>query len=600
MRRFLIAALLAMSIPLVPSAAEVAFDWQEAYFPSGDGTILHADILRYPGTAATAKQPVILTASPYTNHASQAPPDYDPTRSGPSTRFFDFLEGSNLLARGYTYVIVDLRGFGGSGGCTDWGGPGEQADVKAAVEWAGSQPWSNGRVGVLGKSYDGWTGLMAIANRPKHLAAVVSMEPVYDGYRYLYTDGVRFSNSVATPALFVVDDATPGSASDTPEYQANGTGLNALCYALGYTGQQNDEAGSAFWQARELIKKSRGATTPLLLTQGFLETNTKPDGAFAYFAGMAGPKRAWFGQFDHVRGYEKTDGEFAVGRDGFIAEAMRLLDRYVKGVSTAQAPVGTDPAVVVQSVDGRYRAEATWPPRDTTMLRTALRTGSYPDDGNNAGEDFGDDPRKLWSISQPLSTAAHLAGEPVVHATVTTSLPRANLVANVYDIDPGGNALLISRGATLLRAEGRSTVTVPLYGQDWPIPAGHRVGVALSGANSEWWTHIPTMTDVAVESADIALPFLGIARTQFLAGQAGPRLRGFHESTFSVAAETIGAAATTFSLPRALVRPATVKSAHPRRRVDSLAATGTSAPYGWAAALALLGLLGVRTLRRSA
>ena len=33
------------------------------------------------------------------------------------------------MQRGYTFVMVDLRGFGGSSGCLDWGGPGEQADV---------------------------------------------------------------------------------------------------------------------------------------------------------------------------------------------------------------------------------------------------------------------------------------------------------------------------------------------------------------------------------------------------------------------------------------------------------------------------------------
>ena len=48
------------------------------------------------------------------------------------------------MERGYTFVMVDLRGFGGSSGCLDWGGPGEQADVVEAVKWAASQPWSTG------------------------------------------------------------------------------------------------------------------------------------------------------------------------------------------------------------------------------------------------------------------------------------------------------------------------------------------------------------------------------------------------------------------------------------------------------------------------
>lgn len=92
------------------------------------------------------------------------------------------------MARGYTYVMVDLRGFGGSSGCLDWVGPGEQADVKAAVEWAATQPWSTGAVGMYGKSYDAVTGLVGEAVLPRGLKAIVSQEPVYDMYRYLYTN----------------------------------------------------------------------------------------------------------------------------------------------------------------------------------------------------------------------------------------------------------------------------------------------------------------------------------------------------------------------------------------------------------------------------
>jgi putative CocE/NonD family hydrolase len=82
-------------------------------------------------------------------------------------RFTDFVERAKLMQRGYTFVIVDLRGFGGSAGCLDWGGPGEQADVKAAVKWAATElEGTSGAVGMYGKSYDGVTGLIGLAQRP--------------------------------------------------------------------------------------------------------------------------------------------------------------------------------------------------------------------------------------------------------------------------------------------------------------------------------------------------------------------------------------------------------------------------------------------------
>ena len=127
--------------PRVPEGAV----WTEAYFPSADhsGVELHADVLRPANLPPHAKTPVILAVGPYFSHAGQTGAvgpvqgtSYDPLgpSTGPSERFHDLVDGARLMERGYTFVMVDLRGFGGSGGCLDWGGPGEQADVKAAVE----------------------------------------------------------------------------------------------------------------------------------------------------------------------------------------------------------------------------------------------------------------------------------------------------------------------------------------------------------------------------------------------------------------------------------------------------------------------------------
>ncbi len=86
---------------------------------------------------------MILAIGPYLGHAGQTGvvgpvqgTSYDPVgpSTGPSDRFHDLVVGGRLMERGYTFVMVDLRGFGGSTGCLDWAGPGEQADVVKAVE----------------------------------------------------------------------------------------------------------------------------------------------------------------------------------------------------------------------------------------------------------------------------------------------------------------------------------------------------------------------------------------------------------------------------------------------------------------------------------
>ena len=550
-----LAVTLALSAALLAGTPAFSADppknatWTEHYFSSGDGlTDLHADVLRPKGIPAKKKTPVILTVSPYLNHAGETT-GYDRTASGPSSRFYDFLDLSRILDRGYTYVMVDLPGFGGSGGCNDWGGVREQEAVKAAVEWAASRPWSNGRVGMMGKSYDAWTGLMGIAQRPKGLEAVVAMEPVYSGYRYLYNNGVRFLNSAATGAGFQVYDAKPGTPQDDPMYNINGA-PQAYCYPLNYGLQQQDEENSAFWRERDLARHTKKAKTPLFLTQGFLETNTKPDGAFDFFNNLRGPNRAWYGQFDHVRGWERESaaGRYQTGRDVFVNEMMRFFDRHVKGVARKKAPVHRDPNIAVQDALGRYRAERVWPPSDSKLHWSKLKKGSYQDDGMNRGSGTSGG-RGIWSFSQPLRHDAWLAGEPVLDVHLT-AVPRANLVGNVYDVSPKGKATLVSRGAYLLRGAGQQKVKFELYGQDWPIEKGHRIGVLLSAANAEWWVHVPTQSPVTVDSARVGLPFLRYDRNRFLKGSSTPRLEQHFRDTFvTVGKTTIKGNDGSFNLP---------------------------------------------------
>jgi pimeloyl-ACP methyl ester carboxylesterase len=538
--------------------------WTQSYIDEADGTQLHADVLRPEGLPDTAKTPVILSIGPYFNHTGQTgvsgpveDTPYDPvTADGPSARFYDYINGAKVFERGYTWVQVDLRGFGGSSGCLDWGGPGEQADVTAAVEWAAKQPWSTGKVGMYGKSYDGVTGLVGLVNHPTGLAAVVSQEPVYDLYRYLYMNRVRFVNSLLTPALYDGIAGTPGSATgDTLAYNVNSLNDTAKpgCPAVNHSDQQDPNHNSDYWKARDLIAKAKGKTTPLFMTQGFLENNTKPDGAWDFFNNVAGPKRAWFGMWDHVRGNDKdSKGRLLMGRQGWFDETMRFYDQYLKGT----APTVKDPTLAVESSDGKWRAEEKWPPPDSLSQTTNLKPGGYSDDSTNTGEDadtsvggvgpFGEG---AWTFSPPFQYTVHLAGVPHITADLDFPAQDANFVADVYDIDKNGIATLISRGAYLAPSAGK--IGFDLYGNDWTMPAGHRLGVLLNGANSEWWAHVPTGQQVTVKSASITLPFLGCRRSSFIQGDPSVKLESYTKNApFTVDAATVADnTSASFALP---------------------------------------------------
>src|SRR3954451_23637475 len=116
----------AAALPALASAADVppGATWSQAFFTEPDGTTLHADVLRPSALPADARTPVILSIGPYFNHSGQTGPagpiegtPYTPTgEAGPSARFYDFIEGAHLMEGGYTFLIGDLRGFGGARG----------------------------------------------------------------------------------------------------------------------------------------------------------------------------------------------------------------------------------------------------------------------------------------------------------------------------------------------------------------------------------------------------------------------------------------------------------------------------------------------------
>jgi uncharacterized protein len=560
MRARFAVSLVLVILAALPAAAEAAevpegAEWTEATFPSSDGVKLHADILRPKSLPAGTKTPVILSVGPYFNHSGQVGAvgpvqgtSYDPVGpAGPSDRFLDLIEGAKLMERGYTFVMVDLRGFGGSTGCLDWTGPGEQADVVNAVKWAASQPWSTGKVGMYGKSYDGVTGLIGVNHRVPGLEAVVSQEPVYDLYRYLYGDGIRRLNSVLTPALYDLIDLSPGPALDDPQYNADA--LNDTqrpgCPVLNLTDQAaNDDHYSAYWRERNLIPGASGSTVPLFLTQGLTENNTVADGTAQYLNNHGGYERAWLGPWEHVRGNETDEsGRLKMGRAGFFDEVIRFYDRFLKGTT----PAVQDPPVAVQTNDGKWRAEDVWPPADAQGYTSPLRTGRYTDDGSGSATGTSDT-EGVWTISPRLPHDVHLAGTGKAIVDVATTRPNANLVVDVYDLDEFGIGPLITRQGFLARSSGEKTLD--LWSADWKIPAGHRIAVRVTDANEDWWIHTPLFDTVEVVGGSVTLPFLTYQRPDTIQGDPGTQLEDYLSETITVPPETMReSVSSSFQLP---------------------------------------------------
>ena len=245
---------------------------------------------------------------------------------------------------------------------------------------------------------------------------------------------MRRENSVATPALYDGIAATPGPLTDDPNYNVSSLN-NPVCLAQNFAAQAGErQPRLGLLEAAQPDPGRRGLNVPLFLTQGLTENNTVADGLQQYLDNHTGYERAWLGPWEHVRGNE-TDpdtGRLKMGRAGWFDEVMRFYDRFLKGIR----PTVEDPPIAVQTNDGKWRAEAKWPPADTHQLHDrAARRQLHRQRPvlldrrlRRLDADLG-----VWTISSRCPTTSPLG---LGHAVdVSTTLPKANLVVDVYDLD---------------------------------------------------------------------------------------------------------------------------------------------------------------------
>ncbi|MBU9360810.1 CocE/NonD family hydrolase [Burkholderia multivorans] len=150
-----------------------------------DGVTIYVDVFRPEGAGAV---PPLIAWSPYGKHA---PIQYDKyfTTAGVAAgqvstyTAFEAPDPMYWCPRGFAVINVDPRGAWHSEGRMSYFNPGEAEDYYDLIEWAGTQPWSNGKVGLAGVSYLAVSQWHAAAKRPPHLAAINPWEGWTDPYR---------------------------------------------------------------------------------------------------------------------------------------------------------------------------------------------------------------------------------------------------------------------------------------------------------------------------------------------------------------------------------------------------------------------------------
>jgi len=166
-------------------------DW-DVPIEMDDGLVLRADVFR---PVKDGKYPVILSYGPYAKGLAFQD-GYPSAWERMATKHPDVVEGSSNLYQSwevvdpekwvphnYACVRVDSRGAGCSPGFIDHFSPREIKDFYDCIEWAGVQPWSNGKVGLNGISYYGINQWHVASLQPPHLAAMCIWEGAADWYR---------------------------------------------------------------------------------------------------------------------------------------------------------------------------------------------------------------------------------------------------------------------------------------------------------------------------------------------------------------------------------------------------------------------------------
>jgi predicted acyl esterase len=157
--------------------------------PMRDGVLLFANLFR---PRANGPRAVILSITPYSKDKL---PDWlgeffmrlSGVRFGKLNRSryagFESPDPAHWVENGYAVIQADVRGMHKSEGRAGVLRPLDAQDYYDLIEWAASQPWCTGRVGLMGVSYLAMSQWRVAALKPPHLRAIVPWEGVTDLYR---------------------------------------------------------------------------------------------------------------------------------------------------------------------------------------------------------------------------------------------------------------------------------------------------------------------------------------------------------------------------------------------------------------------------------
>ncbi|MFI8288482.1 Xaa-Pro dipeptidyl-peptidase [Streptomyces sp. NPDC085614] len=554
----------------------------------GDGRAdrVAVDIVRPRETAAAGRRiPVVMDASPYYSCCGRGNEGQKKTYDADGNPVqFPLFYDNWFVPRGYAFVAVDLAGTNRSDGCDDVGGRSDIQSAKAVVDWLNGRArgyttrtggtrsrataWSTGKVGMIGKSWDGTIANGVAATGVEGLETIVPIGAISSWYDYFHSQGAPLY------------DANPSWLSD----YVGSAEARGRCAAV----QERITAGTPYsgdrtpaWSERDYVPDASKVRASVFVVHGQQDLNVRANQFGQWWDALAAhgvERKIWLSQTGHV-------DPFDFRRADWVRTLHRWFDHYLLGYDNG---VDREPMADIERAPDRWTTDRVWPPRATvtttlrpgpgaapgvgTLGRTPAAPGStatFTDDPGLGETDWAaridtPTPSQAGFVTRPLTRDLRLSGSSRVTVTATPTTGTAHLTAVLVDLGPdtirdyaaagegittlterscwgastnGDSACfketrartadvthtVVSRGWADLGTwadpgEGRPltpgrayTITLKLASADHVVPAGHRLALIVGGTDKDLLdppSTTPTLTlDLARTTA--RLPLVG-------------------------------------------------------------------------------------------
>jgi predicted acyl esterase len=508
--------------PAFPDQIESSF-----YLPMRDGVRLAVELYRpgINGKAAEGRFPVVwhhsfdrrYVPAPTVNAAYAAP---------------------ELTKFGYVVAVVERRGMGASfGERRGYNDRIEAEDAYEVNEWLARQPWSTGKVGIVGCSNTGAAAMHAITIRPPHLVAAFVGCFAWDTYDWTlrggifaqWGTGVQRTVDEDMKSKPVEGDESKTSLLEAAQQHQKGTNLAAMWRALPYRDDFSLLTASRFWNEGSIASyadEMRQSGVALYITGGWRD-DLRKDGLITFNNWTPGKRHIIIGPWTHCR------------NEGFdlFAEMHRFFDFYLQGIDNGFANDAPIHYFTVNAPAGReWRSAEQWPPQEAkaTRLNLAATTLSEKPSGGNSllkisydvacAADF-EKSMQSGPFAQPCpvgSAGAHfqsgtlkadteVTGHPTADLWVSADATDVNLFVYLEDVAPDGSITAINDGRqkASLRKTGQppynylnlpwhpsrredaqplipgtaARVQIELFPVSYVFKSGHRIRVSITGAD---------------------------------------------------------------------------------------------------------------------